>query len=234
SASFPPCPAYARDATPGSVAMAAGALAGLVAALETHRGRDRAVSEGCAYGLGPEVRASAAPGAAPPGPGAPSAPCPMCRSPQGEDALLRGLSVLCNAANQLYYPCEHLAWAADVGIVRGGSQKWWARSTALWGCALLLGILRSLRILFQLRRKLSQHKCSTSSPQSQQKLRAQVRAEVLSILMDTADLSNAIHWLPPGFLWAGKFPPWLVGLLGTISSLIGIYQASRGANSEAA
>lgn len=60
-----------------------------------------------------------------------------------------------------------------------------------------------------------------------------MKAEVLSILMDTADLSNAIHWLPPGFLWAGKFPPWLVGLLGTISSLIGIYQASRGASSEA-
>ncbi|XP_039556321.1 peroxisomal membrane protein 11C isoform X6 [Passer montanus] len=92
---------------------------------------------------------------------------------------------------------------------------------------------RSLRILFQLRRELSQHKCSTS-PQRQQQLRAQVKAELLSILMDTADLSNAIHWLPPGFLWAGRFPPWLVGLLGTISSLIGIYQASRGANSEAA
>lgn len=66
----------------------------------------------------------------------------MYRSPQGEDALVRGLSVLCNAANQLYYPCEHLAWAADVGIVRAGSQKWWARSTVLWGCALLLSILR--------------------------------------------------------------------------------------------
>uniref|UniRef100_A0A8C9U674 Peroxisomal biosis factor 11 gamma n=1 Tax=Serinus canaria TaxID=9135 RepID=A0A8C9U674_SERCA len=160
--------------------------------------------------------------------------CWCCRGVYpGEDALVRGLSVLCNAANQLYYPCEHLAWAADVGIVRAASQKWWTRSTALWGCALLLGILRSLRILFQLRRKLSQHKCSTS-PQRQQKLRAQVKAEVLSILMDTADLCNAIHWLPPGFLWAGRFPPWLVGLLGTISSLIGIYQASRGANSEAA
>ncbi|NXR41992.1 PX11C protein, partial [Zosterops hypoxanthus] len=157
--------------------------------------------------------------------------CGYGLGPEGEDALVRGLSVLCNVANQLYYPCEHLAWAADVGIVRAGSRRWWARSTALWGCALLLGILRSLRILFQLRRKLSQHKCT--SPQSQQKLRAQMKAEVLSILMDTADLSNAIHWLPPGFLWAGKFPPWLVGLLGTISSLIGIYQASRGASSEA-
>ncbi|KAJ7412309.1 Peroxisomal membrane protein 11C [Willisornis vidua] len=142
--------------------------------------------------------------------------CGYGLGPQDEDLLVRGLSVLCNVANQLYYPCEHLAWAADVGIVRARSHKWWTLSTALWGSALLLGMLRS-----------------TCSPQSQQQLRAQVKAEVLSILTDAADLSNAIHWLPPGFLWAGRFPPWLVGLLGTISSLIGIYQASRGGNSEA-
>ncbi|NWI89565.1 PX11C protein, partial [Pitta sordida] len=156
--------------------------------------------------------------------------CSYGLGPEDEDVLVRGLTVLCNVANQLYYPCEHLAWAADVGIVRAGSHKWWTLSTALWGCALLLGILRSVRVLCQLRRKLRQHKCM-SSAQSQKELRAQVKAEVLSILTDAADLSNAIHWMPPGFLWAGRFPPWLVGLLGTISSLIGIYHASRGGNS---
>ncbi|XP_062366096.1 peroxisomal membrane protein 11C isoform X2 [Cinclus cinclus] len=245
--------------------MAAGPLGGLVAALETHRGRDWAVRALC-YGC--QLAGAALPGPAglPGGLLTASAQLSSCRTalrlfddlamlqhsysyglgPKGEDALVRGLSVLCNVANQLYYPCEHLAWAADVGIIRAGSQKWWTRSTVLWCCTLLLDILRygrdghglqrscgrSLRILFQLRRKLSQHK--GTSPQSQQKLRAQVKTEVLSILRDTADLSNAIHWLPPGFLWAGRFPPWLVGLLGTISSLIGIYQASRRANSEPA
>ncbi|RLV90685.1 hypothetical protein DV515_00014359 [Chloebia gouldiae] len=148
--------------------------------------------------------------------------CSYGLGPEGEDALVRGLSVLCNVANQLYYPCEHLAWAADVGIVRAGSRQWWARSTALWGCALLLGILR--------------YGVGTGWARGGPALApgSSKAVGVLSILMDTADLSNAIHWLPPGFLWAGKFPPWLVGLLGTISSLIGIYQASRGANSEAA
>ncbi|NXK89413.1 PX11C protein, partial [Formicarius rufipectus] len=160
--------------------------------------------------------------------------CSYGLGPKDEDVLVRGLSVLCNVANQLYYPCEHVAWAADVGLVRGGSHAWWTLSTALWGCALLLDMLRSLRVLCQLRRKLRQRKCSSSSPQSQQQLRGQVKAEVLCILTDAADLCNAVHWLPPGFLWAGRFPPWLVGLLGTVSSLIGIYQASRGGNSEAA
>ncbi|NXC30112.1 PX11C protein, partial [Campylorhamphus procurvoides] len=238
---------------PGSVAMAAAALRGLGAALETHRGRDRAV-RALSYGCQLAGGALPGPGGLPGGLLAASAQLSSCRTvlrlfddlamlqhscgyglgPQEEDVLVRGLSVLCNVANQLYYPCEHLAWAADVGIVRAGSHKWWTRSTALWGCALLLDILRSLRVLDQLRKKLRQHKCSSSSPQrQQQQLRAQVKAEVLSILMSTADLCNAIHWMPPGFLWAGRFPPWLVGLLGTISSLVGIYQASRGGNSEA-
>lgn len=55
---------------------------------------------------------------------------------------MRGLSVLCNLANQLYYPCEHVAWAADAGIIHTSSQKWWTLSTALWAFSLLLGILR--------------------------------------------------------------------------------------------
>lgn len=40
-------------------------------------------------------------------------------------------------------------------------------------------------------------------------------------------LANAVHWLSPGVLWAGRFPPWLVGLMGTISSILSMYQAAR-------
>ncbi|KAH0625714.1 hypothetical protein JD844_033917 [Phrynosoma platyrhinos] len=144
-----------------------------------------------------------------------------------EDAAVRWLSVLNNLADQLYYPCEHVAWAADAKIIHANSSKWWTVSTALWGASLLLGIARSLRILSQLRRKQKKE----PSRETLQKMKAQVRAEALTILSNLADLSNAIHWMPPGVLWAGKFPPWLVGLMGTLSSLIGIhltYAADRG------
>nr|XP_014430847.1 peroxisomal membrane protein 11C [Pelodiscus sinensis] len=149
-----------------------------------------------------------------------------------KDAIVRWLSVLNNLADQLYYPCEHVAWAADADIIRTSSHKWWTLSTAFWGLSLVLGIIRSLRILFQLRRKLRK-RTGESSEQSQKEMDAQVKCEVLSILSSVADLSNAVHWLPPGFLWAGQFPPWLVGLMGTISSLIGVYQTSVGAGSGA-
>lgn len=54
-----------------------------------------------------------------------------------------------------------------------------------------------------------------------------MRSEVLTLLSNLADLANAVHWLPPGMLWAGRFPPWLVGLMGTVSSLLSVYQAAR-------
>lgn len=56
--------------------------------------------------------------------------------------VLRCMSVMINAADQLYYPCEHIAWAADAGLIKVKSDKWWTLSTVLWGVSLLLGTLR--------------------------------------------------------------------------------------------
>lgn len=71
--------------------------------------------------------------------------------------------------------------------------------------------------------------CSHSRlPQSKQRaIEVRMHSEVLTLLSNLADLANAVHWLPPGVLWAGRFPPWLVGLMGTISSLLSIYQAAQ-------
>ncbi|XP_038571469.1 peroxisomal membrane protein 11C [Micropterus salmoides] len=144
-----------------------------------------------------------------------------------EDSGVRWISVLTNVADQLYYPCEHIAWAADAELIKVKSDKWWLFSTMLWGTSLLLGILRSLRVLLLLKNKLK--RCERDGGgNSRSQLRRQMRGEVLSVLGSTADLSNAIHWMPPGFLWAGWFPNWLVGLMGTISSVIGLIQMSAG------
>lgn len=140
-----------------------------------------------------------------------------------EDAGVRWISVLTNVADQLYYPCEHIAWAADAELIRVESGKWWLFSTVLWGTSLLLGIFRSLRVLLLLKKKLKRCGGDTVG-HSRSWLRRQMQGEVLSIFSSMADLSNAIHWMPPGFLWAGRFPNWLVGLMGTVSSLIGLIQ----------
>ncbi|XP_035870194.1 peroxisomal membrane protein 11C isoform X1 [Phyllostomus discolor] len=71
-----------------------------------------------------------------------------------EDVLVRCLSVLGNLADQLYYPCEHIAWAADTKILPVDSARWWVLSTAFWGLSLLLGIARSLWMVLKLRQQL--------------------------------------------------------------------------------
>nr|XP_034972923.1 peroxisomal membrane protein 11C isoform X2 [Zootoca vivipara] len=214
--------------------MAAGAeglFGALVALLETHRGRDRAVRTlgyGCQL-TGGALATRSHPAESPLGQSllAISAQLSHCRTvlrlfddlsmlaysrqyglgPKEEDPAVRWLSVANNVADQLYYPCEHLAWAADAKVIRGDSGKWWVLSTLLWATSLLLGIARK---------------------DSLQRVRARARAEALTVAGNLADLCNAVHWLPPGVLWAGRFPPWLVGLLGTTSSLIGVYQTYAG------
>uniref|UniRef100_A0A3B5KDR0 Peroxisomal biogenesis factor 11 gamma n=1 Tax=Takifugu rubripes TaxID=31033 RepID=A0A3B5KDR0_TAKRU len=143
-----------------------------------------------------------------------------------DDPAVRWISVLSNVADQLYYPCEHIAWAADAELIKIKSDKWWLFSTVLWGASLLLGILRSLRVLMLLKKKLKIHERAGGGGRYHvcSQLHRLMRAELLSFLRSMADLSNAIHWMPPGFLWAGKFPSWLVGLMGTISSVIGLIQ----------
>ncbi|XP_040393307.1 peroxisomal membrane protein 11C isoform X2 [Cygnus olor] len=211
-------PGLPRAPRPGSVAMAAGGLRGLVAALESYRGRDRAVSGGGRPGkarsrlflTGLCLRRSAR-----------SAMAASWLAGRWEDGGAPQLG--CPGAS---WPCRRSSATAAPSCGSSTTSPCSATAAATgWGP-------RSLRILFQLRKKLRQQK-GTSSPQDHKKMKAQVKSEVLSIVSNMADLANAIHWLPPGFLWAGRFPPWLVGLLGTISSLIGIYQASREGNSGA-
>ncbi|XP_004378646.1 peroxisomal membrane protein 11C [Trichechus manatus latirostris] len=153
-----------------------------------------------------------------------------------EDLFVRWVSVLGNLADQLYYPCEHVAWAADAKILHVDAAHWWALSTAFWGLSLLLGIARSLWMVLKLRRRLRSPTVAFPGwpPRSKRRtLEAQIRSETLTVLSNLADLANAVHWLPPGVLWAGCFPPWLVGLLGTVSSLLSVYQAVRARDNQA-
>lgn len=56
--------------------------------------------------------------------------------------MVRCVSVLGNLADQLYYPCEHIAWAADTKILHVDSARWWMLSMTFWGLSLLLGIAK--------------------------------------------------------------------------------------------
>lgn len=48
--------------------------------------------------------------------------------------------------------------------------------------------------------------------------------EMLTSLRMSLDFVHAVNTLPPGFLWASKLNTWQVGLIASLSSVLGIYQ----------
>lgn len=50
------------------------------------------------------------------------------------------------------------------------------------------------------------------------------RMEIVSVIRLSLDLIQAGSTLPKGYLWGGKLETWHVGLVGSMSAFIGIYQ----------
>ncbi|XP_059486748.1 peroxisomal membrane protein 11C-like [Neocloeon triangulifer] len=143
-----------------------------------------------------------------------------------KDKILRILGILSNIVDQLYYPLEHIAWAADSKLItlKNGSDSWWLASTTCWCLSLYFQLLRALRLFSNAQKAL---KNCQSDERRAATLRANQRGYLLLAIQATVDLGHAVHWLPEGFLWGGKVSTWKRGVLGTVSSLIGLYTAVK-------
>ncbi|KAK4319214.1 hypothetical protein Pmani_009841 [Petrolisthes manimaculis] len=133
---------------------------------------------------------------------------------KGKDQVVRCLDVMTTMADQLFFPMEHMAWVRDIKVLKGNSSSFWHASLLLWGFSLVLSILRSLRVVFLLKKR----KGITST--EEEKKDEQIQSELLTVIMQSADLLNALNWLPRR-PWTKPFPVWQIGLLGMISSSIG-------------
>ena len=59
---------------------------------------------------------------------------------------------------------------------------------------------------------------------SLQQLAAERRDLTLTIIQSAADLTNAVSWLPKGFLWSQRLSPSVNGICGIIASVIMLYR----------
>lgn len=148
------------------------------------------------------------------------------RGSKESDAFLRFLSVLNNIVDQLYYPVEHIAWAADKKFLSFKSTNWWTCSTVLWAISLYINMARSLRIISALQKQTHGLKDLTLH----EAIVKQQLEQLLSALKCTADLAIAINFLPFDFLWARKLSTSQVGLCGLASSLLGLILLMRNIN----
>ncbi|XP_012525424.1 peroxisomal membrane protein 11C [Monomorium pharaonis] len=144
---------------------------------------------------------------------------------QEPDWLIRWSQVIQNVVDIVYSPIETIAWAGQRNIISINNEKWDLATTWFWIVSLHLSLLKSLRLLQKLQKYKRGLKRNNSSTQMLKDLNKQRRNVLLTCTRTILDISYAISYLPPGVLWGGRFKTWQVGALGTISSLIGLYQA---------
>ena len=132
--------------------------------------------------------------------------------------------LVASLCGQLYYPVEHLAWAADHQLVSVNSIPIWTLAVVLWGIPLLFTLLRKLFILYKQLRTHASPSSSTSTTVRVTSLKHQTLLLCLEVLQTLCDLGLAIFWMPAGFLWGGQLPSTIWGMLGTVSSIIGLYR----------
>ncbi|XP_014252527.1 peroxisomal membrane protein 11C [Cimex lectularius] len=147
-------------------------------------------------------------------------------------AILRILGVMINILDQLYYPLEHIAWAADCKLISIRSSPWWTASSFCWALSMCLMMVKSLlqsRFLSSLKQLAS----SLDKNHWTRKLNVPFYDLVSHSQLNKSvtatrcflDFVHAVHWLPSGVLWAGKLKQWQTGALGILSSLLSIYQS---------
>lgn len=153
-----------------------------------------------------------------------------------KSGALRILNLITNLANQSYYPVEHIAWLADRKVINTDSKKWWGIGIMIWATSLFAEILKQIVGIAIIRKKLQKLKKQQyleSSDESGDEPSASTESKALlvdlfesrlSLIQSASDFMNAINWLPPGFLWAGKWSRSWSGLFGIISTSIMLYK----------
>ncbi|XP_003703923.1 peroxisomal biogenesis factor 11c [Megachile rotundata] len=149
------------------------------------------------------------------------------------DWLIRWAELIQIAVNIIFCPIEHITWAGTKKLVKINIEAWDNTSTWFWIISLHLSLLKSLQKLKKFN-NYKTHLCETTYDTriALKAISKQWRNELLTTTRLVLDISYAVSYLPPGVLWGGRLKAWQVGALGTLSSLIGLYQAlnKRSAN----
>ncbi|KAJ8962130.1 hypothetical protein NQ318_018087 [Aromia moschata] len=139
------------------------------------------------------------------------------------DRYMAQLGVITNIIDQVYYPVEKMSWLAEHKLVSGiDNNKWDTISSICWVLSIYLTLMKTVRYVAVLQK----HKTCVQKDKSVplEKLLKMQKFEVLTCIRLTLDFVHAVNTLPPGFMWSSKLKTWHVGLIGSLSSILGIYQ----------
>ncbi|XP_029047393.2 peroxisomal membrane protein 11C [Osmia bicornis bicornis] len=144
------------------------------------------------------------------------------------DWLIRWAELIQIAVNVVFCPVEHISWAGTRKLIKLDAKAWDNATTWFWIISLHLSLVKSLRKL----KKFNNYKTHLSETNYDTRIALKTISkqrsnELLTCIRLILDISYAVSYLPPGIFWGGQLKTWHVGALGTVSSLIGLYQALR-------
>lgn len=148
------------------------------------------------------------------------------------DKFIRWLQLVQNIVDTVYCGIEHIYWAGLHNIASINIDKWDLATTWFWIISLHLSFMKSMERIKKIQEykhhiepNLKKNYCNQQCKTTLKDLRKKCNTELLTCVRLLLDISFATSYLPPGILWGGRLKTWHVGALGTLSSLIGFYQA---------
>lgn len=132
---------------------------------------------------------------------------------------MTSLGLTANIVDLLYYPIEKICWLLEHKVITvENPDKWDVLSSWFWVTSIYLNLMRLTRNYS----KMEERRRLINDPDKE--LLKKQRLEIMSMIRGGLDLIHAVSTLPKGYLWGGKLDTWHVGLIGTTSAALGLYQ----------
>ncbi|KAK9882230.1 hypothetical protein WA026_019745 [Henosepilachna vigintioctopunctata] len=142
-----------------------------------------------------------------------------------DSKFLSYVGVLCNLIDHIYYPIEKIAWLAEHKLItKVNSSKWDTACTICWLLSIYLSLFRSLRHLCHLEKHLAELESKNNSIEDIKEFKRKEIYEFITITRLFLDLIHATSSFPRGRLFPFELTTWQVGLIGSTSSILGLYQ----------
>lgn len=141
------------------------------------------------------------------------------------DPVLRFAITLSQINRAFYLLFDHVIWAGRVGLVKVDLQYWKRLSSKFWFVSLILALARDayeLLLAYQLEKRREQETSHSREEIPSYVTILTVLQHNPSVILD-AIKNGADFFIPPYHIGLINLPSGIIGLLGAISSLVGLY-----------
>lgn len=141
------------------------------------------------------------------------------------DPVLRLAITLAQINRSFYLLFDHMIWAGRVGLVKVDLEYWKRLSSKFWFVSLILGLARDayeLLLAYRLEKRRQQETSHSREELSSHVTILTVLQHNPSVVLDAVK-NGADFFIPPYNIGLINLPSGIIGLLGTISSVVGLY-----------